>query len=107
MTDKELLELAAKAAGYILKKWCKETDRCEGFFVAHLPVSGREAEYPEYWYEAFWNPLYDDGDALRLAVKLMDFQPYKGRGAPFISSAASETRRAITIAAATIGKEMQ
>ena len=54
MNDKELLELAAKAAGYTLEEhydddqyypWCVTTD-------------------------AFWNPLLDDGDALRLAVKL-------------------------------------
>jgi len=52
--DKELLELAAKAAGYTLEEhydddqyypWCTET-------------------------LAFWNPLLDDGDALRLMVKL-------------------------------------
>ncbi len=41
MTDKELLELAAKAAGIDLA-----------------------------WHTYEWNPLTDDGDALRLAVKL-------------------------------------
>lgn len=48
MTDKELLELASKAAGY----WIAEFN-CP----CNLPR-------PD------WNPLTDDGDALRLAVKL-------------------------------------
>lgn len=50
MSDKKLLELAAKAAGIDLK---------------YLP--------PGYWdgnRNHKWNPLEDDGDALRLAVKL-------------------------------------
>lgn len=51
-TDRELLELAAKAAGY----WNYTYNCYEG------PVS--------------WNPLTNDGDALRLAVKLkMDIRP--------------------------------
>jgi hypothetical protein len=54
-TDRELLELAAKAAGL-------------GFTV---PVFG----VPPFMGlrligGALWNPLIDDGDALRLAVKL-------------------------------------
>ena len=42
--DRELLELAAKAAGY------------------------NQKTEPAHWLN--WNPLTDDGDALRLAVKL-------------------------------------
>ncbi len=52
-TDRELLELAAKAAGGI--ELCF-TDQGDWFFF-----SGRDAP---------WHPLVDDGDALRLAVKL-------------------------------------
>jgi hypothetical protein len=50
MTDRELLKLAAKAAGYNMAK----------------VLDG----YPMYM-EGYgiWNPLTDDGDALRLAVK--------------------------------------
>lgn len=48
MTDRELLELAAKAAGI------------DGYFA-----SDDQNERDEYW-----NPLTDDGDALRLVVKL-------------------------------------
>ena len=44
MSDRELLELAAKAAGYTLGSTTLDDD--------------------------YWNPITDDGDALRLAVKL-------------------------------------
>jgi hypothetical protein len=43
MTDRELLELAARAAG---------------------------VKFQVNWYGVDWSPLEDDGDALRLAVKL-------------------------------------
>ena len=57
MTDRELLEMAAKAEGRELKYMTQE------FY-------GREPEE----FIACWNPLLDDGDALRLAVKLkIDF----------------------------------
>lgn len=52
MTDRELLELAAKAAGYALTKGSSG-------YREFLCKGGVE-----------WNPLTDDGDALRLAVKL-------------------------------------
>lgn len=51
MTDKELIELAAKAAGY--------------------PPDDSA------WDDEIWNPLEDDGDALRLAVNLgISLLPY-------------------------------
>ena len=51
-TDLELLELAAKAAGiFEMLEWFEK----ENCFVKDNVV---------------WNPLTDDGDALRLAVKL-------------------------------------
>ena len=52
--DRELLELAAKAAGIL--------DELEWF----------EEPYGNCWVQGSreWNPLTDDGDALRLAVKL-------------------------------------
>lgn len=53
-TDRELLELAAKAAGYEF-----EIDHHGKFHV-------REGTGPQSW--APWNPLADYGDALRLAV---------------------------------------
>jgi hypothetical protein len=50
MTDRELLELAAKAAGID--------------YYTRAQSGGMLTDNGE------WNPLYDDGDALRLAVKL-------------------------------------
>lgn len=51
MTDKELLELAAKAADFTLHRW-------NATYVSYETDQG------------LWNPLLNDGDALRLAVKL-------------------------------------
>ena len=55
MSDKELLELAAKAAGLHIIHWNEEGPRIQS--------EGCKTGY-------FWTPLTDDGDALRLAVKL-------------------------------------
>lgn len=56
MTDKELLELAAKAAGIRLE-WDGDPEMWSPIY------------YDGKTFHAF-NPLTDDGDALRLAVKL-------------------------------------
>lgn len=59
MSDKELLELAAKAAGFRIRGWIGEK-----FYV----INGWD---PAGHYDPFpWNPLEDDGQALRLAVML-------------------------------------
>ena len=58
MTDRELLELAAKAAGVAALGWNDGGEPYSSGIGFILP-SGR-----------VWNPLADDGDALRLAVKL-------------------------------------
>lgn len=55
MTDRELLEAAARAAGIDLD-WCAET--------------ARPAARDMHGGAAFWNPLEDDGDALKLADQL-------------------------------------
>ena len=54
MTDKQLLEYAAKAVG----------------FAGALDFLN--TQMGKYWVRTYgyWNPLTDDGDALRLAVKL-------------------------------------
>lgn len=55
MDDRELLELAAKAGGIA------------GEYRAGLGICPPElSQLHKFW----WNPLTDDGDALRLAVKL-------------------------------------
>lgn len=59
----EILELAAKAAG--LTVWMGEWPQDEMLFVApSKPDASGKVTGIE------WNPLTDDGDALRLAVKL-------------------------------------
>lgn len=58
MDDRELLELAAKAAG--IERGAERAD-CG---ISITEQNGRHGYLPQ------WNPLTDDGDALRLAVKL-------------------------------------
>ena len=62
MNDKELLELAAKAAG--MNAGGEYVDGGDEF--THLRVQRAKGQN---WFK--WTPLTDDGDALRLAVKLM------------------------------------
>lgn len=109
MTDRELLELAAKAAGikYTIK---------DGVFVAH----GNKNEPP-----IPWNPLEDDGDALQLACKLAlvvycdeveawcewgelneDLEYEHHAAAEPQYQGAQSVRRAIVRAAAEIGRAM-
>ena len=64
MTDRELLELAAKAAGYDVR-W-HEIWQC---FVHKYPHN-IDAKLTAAGQRYVWVPLDDDGDALRLAVKL-------------------------------------
>ena len=64
MNDRELLELAAKAADYWIvgpaEKYIAQLGHYEGGFVIRNERGGNSC----------WNPLTDDGDALRLAIKL-------------------------------------
>ena len=103
MSDRELLELAAKAARI---EW-EQTAFSAGYVVSPGGL--------------FWNPLHDDGDALRLAVKL-EMEIDIGRGLALASplggigtqikveeladNPLAATRRAIVRAAAEIGKAM-
>ncbi len=59
MTDRQLLEAAARAAGMKVFLIDGALRDCTGFAPAMNAYAG-----------AVWNPLADDGDALRLAVKL-------------------------------------
>ena len=109
MTDRELLELAAKAAGLTVR-W-----HDSGHYGPTMEIMEDEAGGPP------WNPLTDDGDALRLAVKLgllVDTKEATSRGYQSTASDGSTdwqaelhisdpyeaTRRAIVRAAAEIGK---
>ncbi len=108
MTDKELLELAAKAAEIESLWWTKDGNKL-------FQRNGGEQKP--------WNPLEDDGDALRLAVQLRmvldtstgddihaqypfgtNYYPLCEEGNPDPYAA---TRRAITRAAAEIGRSME
>lgn len=111
MTDKELLELAAKAAGYEI------TDLLDDYRRPAICVDG------EWRWLQHWNPLEDDSTALRLAVKLgltvhVDYFSEDGdctrildasgglmlRSMHFADGPEAATRRAIVRAAAEIGK---
>jgi hypothetical protein len=111
MTDRELLELAAKAAMIECRGWCPPGGRSDGWHGMYTGDGETGA-----WSQ--WNPLTDDGDALRLAVKLRlevridDFDTlchgFVARGAAethadYTDSHAA-TRRAIVRAAAEIGR---
>lgn len=102
-TDRELLELAAKSAG-----------------IEH--PRGEHCLYgPALWdceKLAWWRPLTDDGDALRLAATLeLDLNlgqagtlVYMKRGTPTVEEYSDDymaaCRRAIVRAAAEIGRAM-
>jgi hypothetical protein len=110
MTDRELLEAAAKAAG--IEIWFSDND---------TPWVGGD--------KYVWNPLTDDGDALRLAVKLgFTVGPHLGATYAGVAPCPDDfedgkfpiriaqmhnddpyaaTRRAIVRAAAEIGKGMK
>jgi hypothetical protein len=109
MNDRELLELAAKAAGYL--NWTPSTAGLHIETGNHRGSSG-----------FYWDPLNDDADALRLAVKLglfvnvwleakqvyVDFAVSKKDVLePFGNDPYAATRRAIVRAAAEIGRGME
>lgn len=114
-TDRELLELAARAAGiegeYAESKCsCGQGKLCERYYFGISTKSG------------IWNPLTGDGDALRLAASLQITIDYyelgglvicKGNPDPWIDEQLypqgreAATRRAIVRAAAAIGEGMK
>ena len=111
MADRELLEQAAKAAGI-------EKDVMSGLYrVPPLPDGSLISK------TGGWNPLTDDGDALRLAVKLnlsadffddeicVGYTPNDNEceqvSEPVSTDPYAATRRAIVKAAAEIGKGMK
>lgn len=109
MTDREMLELAALAAG-INAQW-------------DCPKRGMMMLTPDGIDTMTWNPLADDGDALRLAVRLglkitcpkyanygTSAEPQTGETpgcTAFRKDPMQQTRVAIVTAAAEIGKQMK
>ena len=122
MTDRELLELAAKAAG--IEVWFPRMNggrNPDGSRIILEPCHTEQNGFVEEW-----NPLDNDGDALRLAVKLgLDLElhgcnskhPYAGafdrvhniaeEEQPDSGDPYAATRRAIVRAAAEIGRSMK
>jgi len=111
--DKELLELAAKAAG-IEGEWSRWHQSYGDLWVEGLNTGG----------PILWNPLTDDGDALRLAVKLgllidatrgifagVRYSSENGYDVwlyePLNNDPYAATRRAIVRAASEIGRGME
>ena len=106
MTDKELLEMAAKAAGIEgkVRQFQKTYDSS-----TYIGIGKNR-----------WNPLTDDGDALRLAVKL-NLTVHQWPDEVCVCNASgtinedvakagdpyAATRRAIVRAAAEIGRNME
>lgn len=110
--DRTLLELAAKAGG-IKGEWVRDAAFVQERYYFNVPYDNQNM------LTGFaWDPLTDDGDALRLAVKLgMDvciepenvgvFANYESETAveePTGNDPCAATRRAIVRAAALIGK---
>ena len=110
-TDRELLEMAARAAGIeIVPCTC-------GYEQWPFKYAEGQGEY------GHWNPLAADGDALRLAVELglnfttgdlacaASWPPHKAWVNEVVEAhqgdRASATRRAIVRAAAAIGESQQ
>ena len=107
MNDRELLELAAKAAG---RKWLS--------YHHQKGLCCRDDSYGGL-IEYYWNPLTDDGDALRLAVKLRFSLEWWKTGVSaesqqhgvgvihdFEGDPQAATRSAIVYSAAEIGKSL-
>ena len=109
MSDRELLGYAAKAAGLQVRGWIGND--C----IYYDPITNHTGH-------GDWIPLEDDGDALRLAVKLginITNSAHSPIGIPFVYAQKlhyppcqeygddeyAATRRAIVRAAAAIGKE--
>lgn len=136
MTDRELLELAAKAAGWsfwqskhgylnVIDPSGESHVCCQGW-AQFDSISGEKLPaltLADGLAECNWNPLTDDGDALRLEVKLRLYveidkghtmignvawhedsiaSGYQHKGDPYAA-----TRRAIVRAAAEIGRNMK
>ena len=111
MTDRELLEKAARAIHLVVESYT-ENMNCWAYLQG--APANRDGEYPIF----IWNPLDDDGDALRLAVNLGIDVTYKAFGEdevmvsasddqfdgwftePYGDDKAAATRRAIVRAAA-------
>lgn len=116
MKERELIELAALAAGYELSKHIYESSKGVQKVQEYSCWDGDGVMW------GGWNPLANDGDAFRLMVKLgftvkvstdapiKNVTCFKGSGGASVmerieGNEYAATRRAIVRAAAEIGKE--
>ncbi len=118
MPEREMLEMAARAAGW----------RVTGLAPAYMCPRGTDLALiieNDQGGESIWNPIVDDGDAFRLAVALhMRVKYHEALGQTLVWLSGSErefqvnvedcgrdplaaTRLAITRAAASIGEKMR
>jgi len=111
MTDREMLELAAKAGGYARHEYVENSARDGRVVTGHY----------DSLLEVCINPLDDDGDTLRLAVDLRFEIDVTDSGVAVRTKCGlkvlvstneepdlrAATRRAITRAAAEIGRQME
>lgn len=119
LTDRELLEFAAKACGWVYSWLHNGYNQTSSLRVCYSsnPMEGTRFDKMD------WNPLTDDGDAMRLAVEMrmtidvhlwrdeVQVRAYdKLRGGMYHVDESGETgaatRRAVVRAAAEIGKAM-
>lgn len=117
MTDREMLELAAKAYwadeidDVVSIKWI-DSDGCIEF------THGDNQDHNGHDVGVLWNPLTDDGDALRLAVRLhmrvsVTSESCRAETLPCLGVRVNDsdenlaTRRAVVMAAAAVGREMK
>lgn len=103
-TDKELLGLAAKAAG-IAGEWVDDYNPTHDYFYQGNHSGFYAGDFIDGSCTV-WNPLTNDGDALRLAVKLGNWSlTYSDDDWEYCNhDGYAATRRAIVRAAAAIGE---
>jgi hypothetical protein len=94
MTDRELLELAAKAGG---EPWIDDS------WPQDLP--GLMLDFGNGTTQ--WNPLDDDGDALQLKVHIRRCDDKETVAEKVLDNPLAAARRAIVRAAAEIGRNMK
>jgi hypothetical protein len=116
--DRELLELAAKAAGIVVVRSRLDDPLSRDMLIERSPRNPHQTA-------GQWNPITDDGDALRLAVRLglevyhsincdawTAFAGYPCDGTikyafePYGDDPGAATRCAIVLAAAEIGRAL-
>ncbi|WP_031254262.1 hypothetical protein [Curvibacter lanceolatus] len=109
MTDRELLESAARAAGYTTDhKWNAER------LLLDPPVMALVAYRDGELVSTGWNPLENDGDAFRLGIKFRVFgtdEFLRFLGVAYLECAGQDEtamwRRAIVLTVAAIGEKVK